>query len=275
MKKNKKQINLFLAAILCITMLGGTGITANAASYNISTIGKNDIIEAGDTIIGNCSLLYGTPSYISYSIFIDNTKVMQVNNVQVDHLTGSYYCNEKLICHEITTQLIPAADTAIYQYYFKTVPDTPASEAPTAAAATSEDKEHQHSFSWIVTTEPTESSDGETAYMCTGCGLTEAVQPISGGVYILNEYKNLLENAPQNGTVYYEAGNLACISDYMLKKYQNCSEVTLVINFTYEGTDYQLTIPSGTDLTALLNDSESFYGYFGLAQALGLTVTTR
>lgn len=264
MKKNKKQINLFLAAILCITMLGGTGITANAANHNIMNIRENDIIEAGDTITISIPSGY---SYV-FSIYVDNIPKASFTS------NNTWTYDKKLVCDTLSTTGGPSS-MFVATYNFKTVPDTPASEAPTAAAATSEDKEHQHSFSWIVTTEPTESSDGETAYMCTSCGLTEAVQPISGGVYILNEYKNLLENAPQNGTVYYEAGNLACISDYMLKKYQNCSEVTLVINFTYEGTDYQLTIPAGTDLTAVLNDSESFYGYFGLAQALGLTVTTR
>ena len=40
-----------------------------------------------------------------------------------------------------------------------------------------------------------------------------------------------------------------------------------------KGKTYQIIFPAGTDYTAVLNDEDMMYGYFGVAEKLGLTVT--
>ena len=50
-------------------------------------------------------------------------------------------------------------------------------------------------------------------------------------------------------------------------------DAAVTVKFIYEGKTYQIIFPAGTDYTAVLNDEDMMYGYFGVAEKLGLTVT--
>lgn len=72
-----------------------------------------------------------------------------------------------------------------------------------------------------------------------------------------------------------DSGKLYTISDYLLKKLSERSDVTLTVNFEYQNVKYELTFPAGTDYTSVLTDEEAMYGYFGVAAKLGLTVAAK
>ena len=138
----------------------------------------------------------------------------------------------------------------------------------------SEAPAHTHSFSWVTVTEPSVGVDGLEEYRCS-CGLVEQSQVISGSqVYVKNMFGSI-KDAPANGTVEYDAGSWHTISDYVLKKMAERPDVAVTVRFTYKGKNYQITFPAGTDYTAVLNDEDMMYGYFGVAAKLGLTVTER
>ena len=133
---------------------------------------------------------------------------------------------------------------------------------------------HTHSFSWVTVTEPSVGVDGLEEYRCS-CGLVEQSQVIPGSqFYVKNMFENI-KDAPANGTVEYDAGSWHTISDYVLKKMAERPDVAVTVRFTYKGKNYQITFPEGTDYTAVLNDEDMMYGYFGVAAKLGLTVTER
>ncbi len=117
--------------------------------------------------------------------------------------------------------------------------------------------------------------DGLEEYKCVGCGAVQESHPIPASVAAVKDFYGKVKDAPANGTVTYDAGKLYTISDYLLKKMSERSDVTITVNFEYQNAKYELTFPAGTDFTPVLKDEETMYGYFGVAAKLGLTVVAK
>ena len=155
-----------------------------------------------------------------------------------------------------------------FRVYINQIAEQPAENAESSSNVSS----HTHSFSWVTVTEPSVGVDGLEEYRCS-CGLVEQSQVIPGSqFYVKNMFGNI-KDAPASGTVEYDAGSWHTISDYVLKKMAERPDVAVTVRFTYKGKNYQITFPAGTDYTAVLNDEDIMYGYFGVAEKLGLTVT--
>lgn len=130
---------------------------------------------------------------------------------------------------------------------------------------------HEHVFEWDMTTVPTRTEDGEASYICHECGYVAATQPATRWQWFMKQYRGLFKDAEQNATITFEADDMPCISDFMLGFNAERPDVTTIIHFTCDGVNYELTIPAGTDFSAIQNDTDTFYGYLGLAAKLGLT----
>ena len=136
-------------------------------------------------------------------------------------------------------------------------------------------EKHEHSFQWVTTLDPQVGVDGLEQYLCTGCGLVEESHAIPAGIATVKDLYGKIKEAPENGSVTYDAGKLYTISDYLLKKMAERSDVTVKVQFEYQNMKYELTFPAGTDYTPVLTDEETMYGYFGVAAKLGLTVEAK
>ena len=132
-------------------------------------------------------------------------------------------------------------------------------------------KSHVHTFSWVTTREATAEQDGIQENRCS-CGLVQDTTVIPASQTFVQEYYDVVRNAPANGTVSYDSGSLHTLSDKMLKYLSERSDVTVEISFVYEGTAYKMTIPAGCDYSALLSDEDAFYGYFYFAQQTGAKI---
>ena len=134
---------------------------------------------------------------------------------------------------------------------------------------------HTCNFQWVTTIAPQVGVDGLEEYKCTGCGLVKESHPIPASVAAVKDFYGKVKDAPENGTVTYDSGKLYTISDYLLKKMAERSDVAVTVNFEYQNAKYELTFPAGTDFTPVLTDEETMYGYFGVAAKLGLTVVAK
>lgn len=134
---------------------------------------------------------------------------------------------------------------------------------------------HTCNFQWITTIDPEVGMDGLEEYKCVECGAVQESHPIPASVAAVKDLYGKVKDAPANGTVTYDSGKLYTISDYLLKKMSERSDVTLTVNFEYQNAKYELTFPAGTDYTPVLTDEETMYGYFGVAAKLGLTVAAK
>ena len=134
---------------------------------------------------------------------------------------------------------------------------------------------HECNFQWVTTIDPTIGADGLEEYKCVGCGAVQESHPIPASVAAVKDFYGKVKDTPANGTVTYDSGKLYTISDYLLKKMSERSDVAVTINFEYQNAKYELTFPAGTDFTPALTDEETMYGYFGVAAKLGLTVVAK
>ena len=134
------------------------------------------------------------------------------------------------------------------------------------------EQRHTCNFQWTMTLDPSVGMDGLEEYKCIYCGAVQESHAIPAGIAYVKELYGDIKNAPENGSVTYDAGKLYTISDYLLKKMAERNDVAVTIKFEYQNKKYQLTFPAGLDYSAVLTDEETMYGYFGAAAKLGLKV---
>lgn len=168
----------------------------------------------------------------------------------------------------------------VFNIYYPFTPSqptvTPPSQ-PTAAHSTesSAAPSHEHSFQWVTTVEPQPGIDGLEEYKCLSCGMVKESQPIPASMGAVKNLYGFIKDAPENGNITIDFGKLHTISDYLLNKMSERSDVTVTISFEYQSAQYEITFPSGTDYSTVLEDEDTMYGYFGVAARLGLTVETK
>lgn len=168
----------------------------------------------------------------------------------------------------------------VFNIYYPFTPSqptvTPPSQ-PTAAHSTesSAAPSHECSFQWVTTVEPQPGIDGLEEYKCMSCGMVKESQPIPASMAAVKNLYGFIKDAPENGNVTIDFGKLHTISDYLLNKMSERSDVTVTISFEYQSAQYEITFPSGTDYSTVLEDEDTMYGYFGVAARLGLTVEAK
>lgn len=154
-------------------------------------------------------------------------------------------------------------------YYLVINEDT--SQTPTPNPVKAEEPAHEHSYSWVTVQEATTGQDGMEEYRCS-CGAVAERSVIPASQVFVKGLYGEVKNAPINGTVTFDSGRLYTMSDYIVKKIAERSDVTTVVTFEYNKTAYRMTIPAGADCSALLADEDYFYGYFYFAQLVGATI---
>lgn len=130
---------------------------------------------------------------------------------------------------------------------------------------------HTHSYSWVTVQEAAVRQDGIAEYRCS-CGDVQGRSVIPASTAAVKGLISEIESAPQNETATFDTGWLYTISDYIIKKLAERTDITTVITFEYQKQAYKMTIPAGADFTSLLADEEYFYGYFFFANAVGATI---
>ena len=60
----------------------------------------------------------------------------------------------------------------------------------------------------------------------------------------------------------YNSARHYIISDYIVKKLAEWSDITVVVTFEYDRKTYKITIPAGVEYSAILADEDYFYGLF-------------
>ena len=175
-------------------------------------------------------------------------------------------------------QFIDIEDKNTIRINFKLV-DSSSSDSsdtsPSQPASAPSTPSHECSFQWVTTVEPQPDADGLEEYKCTGCGAVQEQNAIPASVASVQNLCGFVYHAPQNGTVTTDFGRLHTISDYILKKMAERSDVTSIIQFEYKNQKLQIIFPAGTDYSPVLNDDDMMYGFYGIAPRLGLSVTER
>lgn len=122
-----------------------------------------------------------------------------------------------------------------------------------------------HFYEWSITTEPTETTDGESSYMCIYCKNIKAKQPVSADAAIRKTLLASIKNAEAGTTVTFDNKAWLCYPQGVLDALKEKGDVSLKTDFTYGGNNYSFTIPAGSDYTNL--EQADFYGFMYLLGA--------
>lgn len=198
-----------------------------------------------------------------------------LSNVSITIPNDSQYDYAKLVDYTPPTVSQGGVQVVefVFNIYYPFTPSqptvTPPSQ-PTAAHSTesSAAPSHECSFQWVTTVEPQPGIDGLEEYQCMSCGMVKESQPIPASMATVKNLYGFIKDAPENGNVTIDFGKLHTISDYLLNKMSERSDVTVTISFEYQSAQYEITFPSGTDYSAVLEDEDTMYGYFGIAARL-------
>ena len=176
----------------------------------------------------------------------------------------------------------------VFNIYYPFTPSQPTATHPSQPTAThpshliaahptesSAAPSHECSFQWVTTVEPQPGIDGLEEYKCMSCGMVKESQPIPASMAAVKNLYGFIKDAPENGNVTIDFGKLHTISDYLLNKMSERSDVTVTVSFEYQSAKYEITFPPGTDYAPVLEDEDTMYGYFGVAARLGLTVEAK
>ena len=295
---NKKELKRrgkgLLALLLAFMMMFGSSMTVFAGTaYDLNSDPAS--LKIGDTLQGGDIIKIGTGSLI---VTIDGGGNMK------GYYASNRYCVELPAGDKYRVDSyskgLDAGWEPLYNVALSTIPATPfggtGSTGNTSTESNSDDtksgnvspelseeeqyiarlrseywENHVHTFSWVTTREATAGQDGIQENRCS-CGLVQDTTVIPASQTFVQEYYDVVRNAPANGTVSYDSGSLHTLSDKMLKYLSERSDVTVEISFVYEGTAYKMTIPAGCDYSALLSDEDAFYGYFYFAQQTGAKI---
>lgn len=279
-------ITLVISFAMMVGIFGGMKLDVEAANYTLnlaSPESKYDfmshIFTPGDIITINVKdTTYTSVMYYfqaeSGGEIIASEQLMFLSNNENSLTIPNKDASLKWQCNQLNTD-----NTAIAYLLFLPVNNS-SSEQPTdnpqpASALAPSTPSHECSFQWVTTVEPQPDADGLEEYKCTGCGAVQEQKSIPASVASVQNLCGFVYNAPQNGTVTTDFGRLHTISDYILKKMAERSDVTSIIQFEYQNLKLQIIFPAGTDYSPVLNDDDMMYGFYGIAPRLGLSVTER
>ena len=157
-----------------------------------------------------------------------------LSNVSITIPNDSQYDYAKLIDYKPPTVSQGGVQVVefVFHIYYPFTPSqptvTPPSQ-PTAAHSTesSAAPSHECSFQWVTTVEPQPGIDGLEEYKCMSCGMVKESQPIPASMATVKNLYGFIKDAPENGNVTIDFGKLHTISDYLLNKMSERSDVTV------------------------------------------------
>ena len=297
-KLYKNLTTLVLTFALAIGTLIGTTMDVMATTYyvdvnNSTTIAtaKNTKYKPGDTLIFTISNLPSEVTYI-FDVRTDCYVNSQFTGSILDYkeytkggFPISFPSDIEYGCFNTISVPSPSGEkiqhiSLVVERYYSASPSESTSAASTELSATPSTNEsstpsHECNFQWVTTVEPQPGVDGLEEYKCVTCGAVKESRSIPANMATVKNLYGFIKDAPENGTVTTDFGTLHTISDYLLKKMAERSDATVTIQFEYKNQKLQITFPAGTDYTPVLNDTDTMYGFYGVAAKLGLTVTER
>lgn len=282
-----RRARKILATLLTFAMLFGSSLTVFAEEYEWKDLIEGQELHNGDKIIV-------TEKTIQQNRWILCEPILVVNDVERGSAVYDKYGSEGSTSIKLS-YTINVAEDKVWKVISKAevagpdetprkvkycvnggetdaVPSTnPTPSSNPVEEPTKIEEVHEHSYSWVTVQEATTEQDGIEEYRCS-CGDVKERSVIPASQALVSGLFDIVKNASLNGVAQYDSGRLYTMSDYIIKKLAERSDVTTVVTFEYERKPYKMTIPAGVDYSAILADDDYFYGYFYFAKITGSTI---
>ena len=257
----KKRIKSWFALVLALGMMFGSSLTVFAKT--IPDISVDTAMVVNETTLRGGDVIQTQTSGNYIKLWIDGVLVRDEGDNNNTNYTIPGTSDKEYLLTSFT-KTIKGSTPYGYEYNYEI-------HLSTITRSESEPKPHVHSYSWVTVQEATTGQDGIEEYRCSCGDVAERSVIPASQVFVKGLYGEV-KNAPLNGTVTFDSGRQYTMSDYIVKKLAERSDVTTVVTFEYNKTAYRMTIPAGADYSALLADEDYFCGYFYFAQLVGATI---
>lgn len=278
-KELRRRGKGLLALMLACIMMFGTSMTVLAATTHYLNAGDTPpSLNAGDKLKGG-DTIYNRTSSGNLTVIINNSE-------QGYPYPDSNFCYYFVLptghdyeVTEYTYEVSNGNPVNGYNYTvkLKTIPVN-SSAGSQEAAGTSQTENtngggqpHIHTYTWVTTREATETQDGLEEYKCA-CGAVDAQAVIPASQMLVKGFCKAVREATPDSRITYDTKDLATMSDKMVACLSERTDITVELTFNYQKTPYRMTIPAGSDYSALLADEDMFYGYFYFADQIGAQI---
>lgn len=128
---------------------------------------------------------------------------------------------------------------------------------------------HTHDFQYVTVQEASETQDAVIHLQCA-CGevAERFTAPGSAAGAFIKQVVGKIMDAPKDAVVTVDTRIWTCYNQAVIDALSQRPDVTLVTNYVYNHVDYSITIPSGYDVSTLL-DENGYCGFRYLDQVLG------
>ena len=280
-KELRRRGKGLLALMLACIMMFGTSMTVLAATTHYLDGGAaTPSLKAGDKLRSGDTIRTKTSSG-NLTVFINGNDQGALPSDWVGSEYFKYFVLPTGHDYEVIEYTpVRSGPDWLYTVKLQSVPMTPSggnTASPETAGGSRPETEsgggqpHIHTYTWVTTREATETQDGLEEYKCA-CGAVDAQAVIPASQMLVKGFCKAVREAAPNSRFAYDMKNLCTMSDKMVACLAERSDATVEITFIYQKTPYRMTIPAGSDYSALLADEEMFYGYFYFAGQIGAQI---
>lgn len=233
--------------ILLFKKVDGT----NQYGLNVYDSNRNSVIAFGSNMLGNfkkedngyVKIALSKYLYYEQGITVGNGYYVQVRATSID-------LNDASHSDWATSNAIKTGSTSV-----------PASSSKSAEES-AKVKTCAHEYEWVTERDATVIANGEEIYQCKYCGHVKERMEMANSAYAKfnKDAIQAIDKAPINGTVTIKTDMWVSFYASVIDTLKSRPDVTVVLNYFYKGTRYTLTIPSGADLSALV-ESDGYYGF--------------
>lgn len=257
-----KKVRRLLITMLISGMLLGNCMTASAAEYFLRMSGGSLInLQEGDILYPGDVIVLPTDSN-RFELYINGNAIMAdyPNNGIVNQNSSSlpfvgWYADEVCTVSGMDAEYSEVDGVMRGKYYITLSSSAPqTSQVPSCA----------HSYQQTTIVPLTFETDEVIGEKCTKCGavrqdVAPIVRPNSAYGYFLGDMSEQILDAPQGGEVFIETETWVSFSRAVMEALAARPDVSLTVEYLYEGKYYTLTIPAGYDVMSLLDEN----GYAG------------
>ncbi len=122
-----------------------------------------------------------------------------------------------------------------------------------SSGGSSHTETHVHSYTWVITSEPTAYENGEMVYQCS-CGHIASRADIEASSKLVTDGIRSFSATAQGGTVKMDFGYYFSINKAFALAHDARADVTTIITYYYQGKHYEMTIPAGFNLLQTINE---------------------
>jgi hypothetical protein len=270
----KKAVTVVFGAALAVTVLAGSIMDVHAEDITVNDLKADDTFSGNDT-----SEVTGDSTYNVYYYTESKTEGFTNGTAPEGSVGENQYTsandgttmnpktnNEDVPEYAGKTWKVAAAGNDGSANYISVYKIEPSSQPSTTSDTSSTSKPKptsppSHRFDWVTVEAATASSDGLEQYICRDCGLVAGSRVIPSLSVFTSDTISAISNASEGSDVTIYSGNCCCFNGGVISAIAAMKGGHVILNFSYGGTDYTISIPGGLDLSKYLTGGGP--GYIG------------